>query len=100
MFRTMSGFRAQYHYLTLLVISEFNEWRVLLYGPEMTIHGVRQFSEAKAKEHAMAVARAYICDRKHDALPDVAEVTWVPTAAADEHLIRSTGVLSTACRRR
>ena len=45
----MSGFKAQYHYLTLLVISKFNEWRVLLYGPSMTIHGTRQFSEGKAK---------------------------------------------------
>lgn len=50
MFRSMSGFKAQYHYLTLLAISEFNEWRVLLYGPSTTIHGTRQFSEAKAKE--------------------------------------------------
>ena len=39
MFRSMSGFKAQYHYLTLLVISEFNEWRVLLYSPSTTIHG-------------------------------------------------------------
>ena len=49
MFRSMSGFKAQYHYLTLLVISEFNDWRVLLYGPSMTIHGSRQFSEAKPR---------------------------------------------------
>ena len=35
MFRSMSGFKAHYHYLTLLVISEFNEWRVLVYGPRM-----------------------------------------------------------------
>jgi hypothetical protein len=33
-----------------------NEWRVLVYGPAATIHGIYQFSETKAKEHAMAVA--------------------------------------------
>ena len=79
----MSGFKAQYHYLTLLVISEFNEWRVLLYGPSMTIHGTRQFSEAKAKEHAIVVARSYIHDQKHEELPVLAEVTWVPATADD-----------------
>jgi hypothetical protein len=83
MFRTMSGLKAQYHYLTLLVISEFNEWRVLLYGPEATIHGVHQFSEAKAKEHAIAVARAYIRDRKREELPEIPELAWAPTAADD-----------------
>jgi len=83
MFRSMSGFKAQYHYLTLLVISEFNEWRVLIYGPATTIHGTHQFSEAKAKEHAMAVARAYIHDQKHEELPVLPEMTWVPTGPED-----------------
>jgi hypothetical protein len=55
----------------------------LVYGPAATIHGIHQFSEAKAKEHAMAVARAYIHDRKQEKLPDVAELTWASTAAAD-----------------
>jgi len=86
MFRSMSGSKAQYQYLTLLVISEFNEWKVLLYGPSTTIHGVHQFSEAKAKEHAIAVARAYIHDRKQEELPDAAELTWVP-AASDDWLV-------------
>jgi hypothetical protein len=88
MFRSMSGFKAQYHYLTLLVISEFNEWRVFLYSPSTTIHGTHQFSEAKAKEHAMAVAQSYIHDHKHEELPVLAEVVWVP-ATADDWLIWS-----------
>jgi hypothetical protein len=83
MFRSMSGFKAQYHYLTVLVVSEFNDWRVLLYGPRTTIHGTHQFTEAKAKEHAMAVARWYIHDQKHEELPVLAEMTWVPTAPDD-----------------
>ncbi len=76
MFRSMSGMKTQYHDLTLLVISEFNEWRVLLHGPKEIIHGSRQFSEAKAKEHALNVARAYIQERKHEEPPDVGELTW------------------------
>jgi hypothetical protein len=83
MFRTMSGYKAQYQTLTVLVVEEFNEWKVLLYGPDATIHGVRQFSEAKAKEHAMAIVREYIHDRKHEDLPDTAELTWTPTAGDD-----------------
>jgi hypothetical protein len=85
MFRSLSGFKAQYHYLTLLVISEFNEWRILVHGPGVSIHGVRQFSEAKAKEHAVAVARAYIQDRKQENLPDM-EPGW-EAAAADDWLV-------------
>jgi len=83
MFRSMTGCKAQYHYLTLLVISEFNEWRVLLRGPETTICGTRQFSEAKAKDHAVAVARGYIHDYRHEQLPALAEVAWGATADDD-----------------
>jgi hypothetical protein len=79
----MSGFKGQYQYLTLLVIQEFNEWRVLVEGNGTTIQGTRQFSEEKAKEHAMAVARAYIHDRRQEALPEVTDITWAPTVADD-----------------
>jgi hypothetical protein len=83
MFRSMSGFKAQYHYLTLVVISEFNDWRVLLHGPGGTIHGTHQFGEAKAKEHALAIARTYIHEYKHDELPVITETEWVPTTHDD-----------------
>jgi len=79
----MSGSKAEYHYLTVLVIAEFNEWKVLLYCPATTIHGARQFSEAKAKEYAMAVARSYIHDHKHEELPVLSETTWAPTGPED-----------------
>ncbi len=88
MFRSMSGFKAQYQDLTLLVISEFNEWKVLAYGQATTIHGTHQFSEAKAKEHALAVARSYVQARKEGELPSQTEVTWVP-AAPDDWLVWS-----------
>jgi hypothetical protein len=86
MFRSLSGYKAEYHELTLLVVSEFNEWKVLLHCPQTVIHGTRQFTEAKAKEHAMAVARSYVQDRKHESLPDGAEPAWQP-ATPDDFLV-------------
>jgi len=83
MFRSMSGFKGQYHYLTLLLVSEFNEWRVLLYGPRGVIHGTRQFSEAKAKEHALAVAQHFVHDYKHENLPVLERTEWAPTDEDD-----------------
>lgn len=78
MFRSMSGSKAQYHYLTMFVISEFNEWRVLLYGPDGVIQGTRQFSEENARRHAVEVAHSYIHDQKHDDLPEPPETAWAP----------------------
>jgi hypothetical protein len=82
-FRSFEGVKAQYHYLTLLVISEFNEYKVLVYGPGVTIHGARQFAEPKAREHAQTIARDYVHDVKHDDLPEIATLDWQPTAAED-----------------
>jgi hypothetical protein len=83
MYRSMSGFKAQYHYLTLLAVSEFNEWRVMLYGPATTIQGTHSFSEAKAKEDALAIARHYVHEHKHEELPVLDQVEWVPTSHDD-----------------
>lgn len=83
MFRTMSGSRAAYHHLTLLVISEFNEWHVMVQGPGVTIQGRRQFKEDCAKQHAVDIARQFIHDRKHDDLAVLTEVEWTPTAPED-----------------
>ena len=83
MFVSRTGVKAQYHYLTLLAISEFNEWRVLLRGAEVTIHGARQFSEAKAKDHALTLARNYLDEHKREDLPAPATIEWVPTSHDD-----------------
>jgi hypothetical protein len=88
MFRTMPGFKAQYDDLTLLVIAEFNEWKVMLRGPGMIIQGTHQFSEAKAKEHALAVARSYVTDQKHQE-PPTAEEPWTPITEGDWLIWRS-----------
>jgi hypothetical protein len=88
MFRSLSGYKAEYQDLTLLVVSEFNEWKVLLYGPHTIINGTRQFSEAKAKEHAVALVRSYFHDRKQEDLADGTELAWAP-ATADDWLVWS-----------
>ena len=78
MFRTQDGFKAQYHYLTLLVALDFDEWRIILHGPGVCIQGGRQFTEAKAKDYAYAAAIKYIHDEKHEDLPVQEEVQWQP----------------------
>jgi hypothetical protein len=83
MFRTMSGYKSQVSDLTVLVISEFDEWRVLLHGPGTVVHGSRQISEQKAKEHAIAVAREYAHDRRHEDLPAATDWKWIPTTEED-----------------
>lgn len=82
MFRSFSGSRAQYRDLTLIVVSELDHWSVLVYGPGVTLHGQRQFAEAKAREHAAAIAHTYIQEMKHDESPDPV-LEWQPTAPED-----------------
>jgi hypothetical protein len=83
MFVSMKGVKAQYHFLTLLVVSEFNEWRVLLRGADVSILGARQFSEAKAKEHAITLARNYVHEYKKEDLPVLDSIEWVPVGHDD-----------------
>ncbi len=83
MYRSLAGFRAQYHHLTLLVVSELNEWKVLIYGPGVIINGTRQFSEAKAKEHALTIAQSYLQEEKHAQVPVLTAVEWAPTTHDD-----------------
>jgi len=83
MFRSLNGIKAQYHYLSLLAVSEFDEWKVLVYGPGVTIHGTRQFGEAKAKQHAMEIAGKYLHEEKHEDLPALPELEWTPTGPSD-----------------
>jgi hypothetical protein len=78
MFRVASGFKTKYHYLTLLVASDFDEWKVVVHGPGICIHGGRQFNEAKAKEHARVCAADYVHKEKQDDLPVLEQVDWQP----------------------
>ena len=60
MLRSLAGFKAQYDDLTMLVVSEFDEWRVVVHSPAVVLQGQRQYGEAKAKEHAVALVKRYI----------------------------------------
>jgi hypothetical protein len=83
MFRVASGFKTKYHYLTLLVASDFDEWKIVIHGPGVCIHGGRQFTEAKAKDHARACATSYIHEEKKEELPQLAELDWQPLAPGE-----------------
>ncbi|MDX2151780.1 MAG: hypothetical protein SFV54_13660 [Bryobacteraceae bacterium] len=78
MFRTLSGYTADYEGLTLVVVSEMDEWKVLAHGPGVVIHGSRQFSEDKAKQHAVELANAFLLEEKH--APPGGEAAWSPTS--------------------
>lgn len=77
MFRALNGLKAPYHYLTLVVASDFDEYRVLIQGPGVTIQGTRQFTEAKAKAHARDIAADYLSNQKKENLP-LLEPDWAP----------------------
>jgi hypothetical protein len=49
----------------------------------VTIHGTRQFGEAKAKQHAMEIAGKYLHEEKHEDLPALPELEWTPTGPSD-----------------
>ncbi len=89
MYRSFSGYKAQYHYLTLVVVSEFDEWRTLLHGPGVSIQGSRQYSEAKAKDHALSIARQYVHEEKKQELTPLDAVEWSPTGHDDWLVWRS-----------
>ena len=80
MFRHVEGFKAQYGDMTLMVAHEFVEWHVIVIDqPATIIHGSRQFSEEKAREHARMIANSYLADEKHgDASGLPAEPAWLP----------------------
>ena len=83
MFRPLSGFKAQYHGLILVVVSEFDEWRTIVHSPEVVMQGTRQFTAVKAKDHALALANQYLADVKQETPGNGQELDWQPTGAQD-----------------
>jgi hypothetical protein len=83
MFRSAPGFKAKYHDLTLLVASDFDEWKVILEGPDVTILGGRQFTESKAKESAQKVAESYFREEKKEEVPALEALEWQPLAKGE-----------------
>lgn len=83
MFRPLTGFKATYDDLTLVVAAEFDEWRVVVHSPQVIIQGQRQYKEVKAKEHALALAQMYFKDVKLEAARDLPLPEWQPTGLQD-----------------
>jgi hypothetical protein len=85
MFRHVEGFKAQYGDMSLMVAHDFVEWHVIVIKtPTIVIQGSRQFSEAKALEHARQLADSYIRDERHeDASGMPSELTWEPLESGD-----------------
>ena len=82
MFRPLPGFRAQCDDLVLFVAADFDEYRVLMHAPGSIIQGRRHFNEAKAKEHACAMAASYFKEKCGDK-PFPAALDWQPFGSAD-----------------
>lgn len=83
MFRALRGYKAQYHYLTLIVSCDFDHCNVFVLGPGVTIQGARQFDENKAREHAHAVAKEFIHGEKKEDLPVIENLDWQPLATGE-----------------
>lgn len=83
MFRAFSGSKARYGDLTLVVVAEFNEWKVLVHGPDVAIMGARHFDEAKARAHAAMLAESYLREVRHLDISPGTDLTWVPTEHDD-----------------
>ena len=82
MFRPLKGFKAQYHDLTLMVAADFDEYRVMIQAPGTVVQGRRQFTEAKAKEHARDMAANYMKEKEPDVVPPEG-IEWIPFGATD-----------------
>jgi hypothetical protein len=78
MFRPSAGFKASYQDMTLIVAPDFDEWRVFVQGPQVVIHGGRQFTESKAKDCAQTIADSYLREERHEDVIAGREVQWAP----------------------
>ena len=83
MLRSLAGFKAQYEELTMLVVSEFDEWRVVVHSPAVVLQGQRQYGEVKAKEHAVALVKQYIQEARQANPVELTPPDWQPTGPQD-----------------
>lgn len=83
MFRPLSGFKARVGDLNMVVVSEFDEWRVVVHSPEVILQGQRQFKDAKAKEHACLLVQNYYEEILKAPAPDLSQLDWQPTGPTD-----------------
>ena len=76
MFRKRQGFEAEYRGFSMVVTASFDEWRIMLKDADVVINGARQFSEQKAKEHAIYVADYYRREVQGEEDVDAQEIVW------------------------
>ena len=76
MFRQSPGFKAQYHYMTMTIALDFDQWRIIVQGPDVIIDGGRQPEKVPAKDQARRIAERYLREEKRETLPAVREVVW------------------------
>ena len=78
MFRAAAGFKAQCRDLTVLVASDFDEWRILLRGPNVIVQGGRQFTEQKAKEAARLMTESFLKEHNGESGAAPGDFEWKP----------------------
>jgi hypothetical protein len=78
MFRRSTGFQARYHNLTLMVVLDFDQWKVLIQGPGVLIEGGREFDSSAAEMQAQHIAEVYVREEKLDSRPPVPHLKWTP----------------------
>ena len=83
MFTHLTGCKASLQNLTMVVVSEFDEWHVVVHSPEVVLLGQRQYNEVQAKEHAVALAKQYLQEANREAPTGPSEPDWQPTGPAD-----------------
>jgi hypothetical protein len=62
--------------MTMTVALDFDQWRIIVQGPDVIIDGGRQPEKVSAKEQARRIAERYLREQKHETLPTVHEVVW------------------------
>ncbi len=78
MLRLSTGFQARYHYLRLMVVLDFDQWKILIQGPGVLIDGGREFDRGAAEMRAQQIAEAYLRDEKLEARPLESDLKWAP----------------------
>ncbi len=81
--RPLAGYKARCGDFTMMVVSEFDEWRVIVHAPGVLLQGQRQYRDNKAKEHAVMLVKNFLTDVQGEASAEVPEPEWVPTTTND-----------------
>lgn len=59
-----AGFKAQYHHLTLMVVLDFDQWKILMQGPGVLVDGGREHDRTSAEAKAREIAELYLREER------------------------------------